>query len=276
VADEVNDLPRPAGSAPSSTEARGEPGSPLILIPVTADDVARRKRRVFLKTASVVLVMAALGYVLYRRSIDPMNALQAYDSGQRLLTIGRYQQAILSFDRATHLKPDFADAYMMRGKAEVFESKTVNAIRDFSKVLELRPNDSPALAERSAAYLDYKDFKLALADANTALSLDPKMSRAYNLRGSCERALGDPRKALEDFTRAIELHDNEDNYFQRGATYQLMGEHGRAISDFNEVILRKPDESPAYFARAESKRAIGDERGAVTDHRTGRKIEGQR
>ncbi len=114
-----------------------------------------------------------------------------------------------------------------------------------------------------------------MADADQAIAIDAKAARAYNLRGLVIRTMGDPRKALENFTRAVELEPNEDNYYQRGATYQLLGEHRRAIADFDQVIAFKPDQAPAYFARAESRRAIGDLSGAAADHKQGLIIDGR-
>jgi len=252
-----------------------DPSSPLILVPVTAEDAARRTRRIRAGLgigAALVIIVAA---VIYKRSVDPIHAQESYDAGVRLLKIARYNQAILSFDRAVALRADFADAYLLRGKAYVGEAKTDRAIRDFSKVIELRPNDPNALLERGSAYLELKDFQRAIEDSNRALALDPKLGAALNLRGVAIRTMGDPRKALEDFKRAVELAPSEDNYYQRGATYQMIGEHRLAIADFDRVIEFKPDEAPGYFARAESRRAIGDERGAKADHLRGRILDGR-
>ena len=62
----------------------------------------------------------------------------------RLFKIARYNQAILSFDRAVALKPDMVEGYMMRGKSYVGESKPEEALPNFSKAIELRPTDPEA------------------------------------------------------------------------------------------------------------------------------------
>lgn len=264
---EIPNEPAPPGE--------GSPDAPLVLIPVTAEDAARRKRRVQMAIwAAVAIVLGAIG-LLYKRSVDPLHAQESYDAGVRLLKIARYDQAILAFDRATDLKPDMIDAYLMRARAHIGIAKTENAIRDFTRVIELRPSDSEALVERGRAYLEMKDYQPALADANQALGLNSKLANAYNLRGLVVRAMGDSKKALEDLTRAVELAPDEDNYYQRGATYQMLGQHRQAIADFDQVIAFKPDEAPGYFARAESRRAIGDIAGARADHLQGRMIDGR-
>jgi tetratricopeptide (TPR) repeat protein len=248
---------------------------PLVLIPVTADDVARRTRRI--RTTIIVAVAAILfatGY-LYKLYVDPLNARQSFDAGTRLFKIARYNQAILSFDRAVALKPDLVEAYLMRGKSYVGNAQPDKALADFAKVIELSPSDPTGWHERGAAYLDLNKFDEAIADASKAIAVKPTLAAAYNLRGSAIRKRGDPAKALEDFNRAVELEPSADNYYQRGATYQLLGEHRKAIADFDQVINIIPDLGNAFFSRAESKRAIGDVDGAEQDHRRGRILDGK-
>jgi len=249
--------------------------APLILIPVSAEDFARPKRRIVLAcSAGAVVIVAAIG-LIYKWSVDPIHARESYDAGARLLTIARYRQAILSFDRAIALKPDLADAYYLRAKAYVAESDPERAIQDFSKLIELQPDGTRGYLGRCAAYLDRRNFAAANTDCSKAVSLDSKLTEAFNLRGTATREMGDAKKAIADFTRSIELGPSADNYFQRGATYQKIGEHRLAIADFDQVITFIPSQSQAYFARAESRRAIGDSRGSEQDHLRGRMLDGR-
>lgn len=247
---------------------------PLVLIPVTADDVARHTWRVRLTITGVTLfVLASAGY-MYKRYTDPLNAKASFDAGMRLFKIARYNQAILSFDRAIALKPDMVDAYLLRGRAYVGNAQPEHAIGDFTKVTELHPSDPTGWIERGVAYLDLNNFQAAINDASHAIAVNPNEGAAYNLRGSAVRKFGDPKKALVDFNRAVELSPIADNYYQRGATYQLLGEHQLAIADFDRVIELIPDLASAFFARAESFRAIGDSVAAQRDHRQGRILDG--
>jgi tetratricopeptide (TPR) repeat protein len=248
---------------------------PLVLIPVTAEDVARRSRRIYSTLIVAVLTILAIAGYLYKRYTDPLNAKASFDAGTRSFKIARYNQAILSFDRAISLKPDLVDAYLLRGKSYVGNAQPDLALQDFSKVIELRPSDPTGWIERGKAYLELNNFYVAIADASAAVAANPRESAAYNLRGAAIRKSGDPKKALEDFNRAVALEPNADNYYQRGATYQLLGEHRLAIADFDQVIDMIPDLGNAFFARAESRRALGDIAGAVEDHRHGRILDGK-
>ncbi len=245
----------------------------IVMIPVLAGDVVRHARRRRAKIAAAAIALAIAAWFFHQRMADPVRARQAYTDGVRLMRDTRYEQAILNFDRAIDLKANFADAYNMRGRAYVSLGEPDHGIPDFTKVLTLKP-DAAVLVQRGFAYLDEKDWTLAIADASRALALDGSLPRAYNLRAIAQRSAGDPEAALRDLSRAVELEPNLDNYFQRAATYQLLNDHKRALDDFNQALQGWPAEPHIYFARAQSRAALGDSHGAQEDIRTARKIEG--
>jgi tetratricopeptide (TPR) repeat protein len=259
----IKTVPDPEVNPPSSDQ-------PLVLIPVSAEDFSRRRSRIGWISAAVILALLAGAGYLYKRYTDPMHAQESFDAGTRLFKIARYNQATLSFDRAIALKPDLVDAYLMRGRSHVEQAEPEKALRDFTKVTEMRPSDPAGWIARGAAYLDLNNFQAALADASQAIAVNPKEAAAYTLRGAALRKSGNPKGAIDDFNRAVSLDPSAKNYFERGATYKLIGEHRLAIADFNRVIEMIPDLASAFFARAESRRAIGDVLGAQQDHQQGR------
>jgi tetratricopeptide (TPR) repeat protein len=247
---------------------------PVVLVPVSAEDFSRRKSRVGWAVAGVILAALGIAGYMYKRYTDPMHAQESFDAGTRLFKIARYNQAILSFDRAIALQPELTDAYLMRGKSYVGKADPEEAVPNFTKVIELRPSDPAGWIARGAAYLDLNNYQAAIQDATQAIAVNPKQAAAYGLRGSALREAGDSKKALADFNRAVELEPSAGNYFERGATHQLIGEHELAIADFDRVISMIPDLASAFFARAESRRALGDLPGAQQDHLQGRILDG--
>jgi tetratricopeptide (TPR) repeat protein len=272
--------PRPA-SCPGENDDRelfssGKEGElEWVLVPVTHRDHERRRRRVKLVGISILLALAALAAWYYKLKTDPIRALEAYDAGERSLRSARYSQAILSFNRALALKPDLADAYLMRGRANVAQGRQLEAIPDFNKVIELRPRDPIAFLERGGAYLDVKDIPEAFADFTRAQELDPKLDTAYNRRALAYRAMGQPEKALDELNRAVALRANTDNIFQRGAINAQLGNHAAAVEDFTQLINAYPSSAQAYFARAQSYRALGDTVNAERDQEAGRILDGR-
>jgi len=244
-------------------------------VPVTAEDDARAKRRLVITCVTVAVVVAGTAAWIYKRSLDPIRAQESFDSGQRLLAIARYNQAILSFDRAVALKPDFEEAYVSRGRARAALYDPERAVQDFSAAIALRPRDAQALLNRGRAYLLLKNYSAAIDDSEAALRVEPQLAAAHNLRGTVLRDTGNPGQALEEFNRAVDLAPNADNYYQRGATFQALGRHQQAIADFDQTIAFAPFQAQGYFARAESRRALGDQQGAEKDHLQARILDGR-
>jgi tetratricopeptide (TPR) repeat protein len=245
------------------------------MVPVTAEDVARRRSRIGFMILAAALAITALGGWIYKRSTDPLRAQESYDDGQRLFAASRYDQAALALDRAIALQPNFPDAYLTRARCRVMAYDTAGALPDFTRAIELRPGYAAALMDRASAYLLLKNYSAASADASAALTIDPSLAAAYNLRGRALRDGGDLQKALENFNRAVELKPNGDSYYQRGATEQALGNHRLAIADFSESIDYKPEMAEVYFARAESERALGETEAARRDHLHARIIDGR-
>lgn len=262
---------------PESDEIQRElptPDDASVLIPLMAEDVQRQKRRTKVWIVCSLAVVLIAGWNLYHHAVDPVDARQRYGDGVRLFRANRYEQAILNFNQALDLQPNYVDAYRMRGRSYESIGKPDSAIPDFTKVITFRPREATTFVERGFAYLDRKDLERALSDSAAALAIDPKLARAYNLRATAERALGDTTKALQDFSNAVAIDPNLDNLFQRGATYQTVNDHAHAVADFTAALVLSPDQPHTLFARAQSKIALGDTKGAQEDIRAGRVIDG--
>jgi tetratricopeptide (TPR) repeat protein len=242
-------------------------GPPRPLIPVSAEDFARGKRKIFSIWAGVGLAVVLAGAWIYHSSVNPLEAQKSLEEGKRFLNSTRYAEAALSFNRAVTLQSDLAEGYLFRGRANAALGRAELALDDFSKVIQMRPEGAEAYVDRAAARLGQEDYAGVVADCGEALKRDARIAVAYNMRGQALRHQGNLEGALEDLNRAVELAPDQSNYFQRAATFQLLGRHKLALADLNEVIAIKPDGPQAYFARAESRRALGDAAGATEDHK---------
>jgi tetratricopeptide (TPR) repeat protein len=73
---------------------------------------------------------------------------------------------------------------------------------------------------------------------------------AYYNRGVAYGVLGQHQRAIEDYNQAIRLKwDDAKPYINRGMMYGNLGQHDRAIEDYNQAIRLKSDDAMAYFGR---------------------------
>jgi len=187
-----------------------------------------------------MLVLAGAGGWIYSYwASAPDRAQEEAALAAKLLGLGTYDQAMRHFDRAIQIWPGYADFYLSRGLAEHGASHRAEALADFDR----------------------------------ALALDPGLTRAYNARGQIYLENGDVQKTIQDCSKSIQVNPTVDAYYQRGEAYEKLGEHRRAIADFDAAIAESREAPFAYRARSVAKRNAGDRAGALADDDQARRIE---
>ena len=114
-----------------------------------------------------------------------LTAEHYYDQGVYLAEKGRYEQAIIQFNKAIDLEPDYREAYYARG----------------------------------LAYYDKGDCRGAIADYTKAVELNSDLVRVYLDRGIAYKRCGDEAHALADFKKCLEL--SNDNYLSEEARAEI-------------------------------------------------------
>ena len=198
----------------------------------------QQRRMIFVTLAIAGFGLSAWGVYRYIASA-PQRAQAAFEAGMGLLGPADFKGAVEKFSDSISIS-ETAAAHLERG----------NAYRN------LRQNDQ------------------ALADWSRAIELDPNMAEAYTARATYYRVTGDPNKALPDLDRAIQLDASVDALFQRGQAYSALGQHTKAIEDYDQAILARREAPYVYLARSMARRALGDEEGYRQDQKTAADLQG--
>ena len=124
-----------------------------------------------------------------------------------------------------------------------------------------------AYDRRGNAYDDKGDPRSAIADYTKALQLKPKLAPLYNDRGIAYDDAADYDQAIADYTKAIALKpDYAEAFNNRGTAYHHKANETAAISDFSRAIQLKPQYAKAYYNRAVTRHIRGDKAGAAADY----------
>ncbi|MBR4642010.1 MAG: tetratricopeptide repeat protein [Selenomonadaceae bacterium] len=186
------------------------------------------------------------------------------------------RQALADLDKALRLNPNYADAYGNRGFVYYGAKNFSAAIKDFDKAIQLNPNDAQNYTYRGFCYRQ-TDVAKAAADFDKAVELLPNNPSVYFNRGNFyEHDVKDFSKAVQDYSRAIDLTTREDllavNYQNRGDAYRKLNMFGKAIEDYTRAIefMEKPaQKNPllpwVYRSRGECYRSLGDGANAQAD-----------
>ncbi len=94
---------------------------------------------------------------------------------------------------------------------------------------------------RGSVYSILRQDGAALSDATEALKLDPNNIEALTLRIQVYMAKNDNAHALADLDRLIPLAPWDEFYDMRGTVLTRMGQYRRAISDFDRLLKKSPD-----------------------------------
>jgi tetratricopeptide (TPR) repeat protein len=188
----------------------------------------------------IACILSAGSWIAYSYYASaPERAEAEFQQGMKLMGPGKYAEAIAHFDRAMAILGSHSNAHLQRGLAEQVLGRNEDALADF----------------------------------DAAISLDPKLAEAYTARGTILRDRGDARAAIEAFTKSVEIRPTMDGYYQRGQLWSKLGEHQKAIEDFDRAIAHDRLAPYLYRARGESRRVLGDLDGYREDRDTAKSIE---
>ena len=136
----------------------------------------------------------------------------AYNSrGSSKVMLKRYDDAIADYDEAIRLEPDYAAAYNSRGNLKVVLKRYDDAIADYNEVIRLEPAAALKYTSRGILKALLGRYDDAIADYDEAIRLKPDYAAAYNSRGAAKTSLGLKDEARKDFETELELARNANN-----------------------------------------------------------------
>jgi len=188
--------------------------------------------------------------------LDPAYGLAYRERGKAHAGKGASAAAIEDFTRAlTFPAQQTAETYRLRGLALAAKADDTAALADLTAALDRAPADSAALAARAEIAFRQQRYDAALADARAARQLDPALPladllvQAYAARGRQFAQAGDRNRALDCFTRGLELGPKHEGLLlARGDVCLADGNFKQAIDDFT-TAWRGQRASPAIGQR---------------------------
>jgi tetratricopeptide (TPR) repeat protein len=106
-------------------------------------------------------------------------------------------------------------------------------------------------------------FTEALGD--TSMPTD-RRAAIHNDRGVAYSRLNQPRAAIDDFNKSVQLFpENSSVYNNRGTVLLALGLNREALKDFNRALALAPGYAAAYSNRANVLTSLGDADGAIRD-----------
>jgi len=126
------------------------------------------------------------------------------------------------------------------------------------------PVPLPQLFDQALSASRQGRFDEALPLWNQVLEVAPGDAAAWSNRGNVQLALGDPRAAIADQTRAMELDAvSPDPHLNRGTAEEALGQWAAAEADYRWILERAPQD--AGEPRASALYNLGNVQGSLGD-----------
>ena len=180
------------------------------------------------------------GESLYAATIEgnPDCWLAYNNLGMLLAERGQGDAALACYQKASKIKPDYAEPHVNIGRVLAGRGKIDEAIAEYRQAIAIDRDSAEAHFNLGVAFASREHFDDAIAEYREALDIRPAYADAlYNLglvfaqRGQLDDAIAEYRLALEFNPESVETHTNLGNVFagRRQAT-EALGEYGAALA----------------------------------------------
>jgi tetratricopeptide (TPR) repeat protein/CHAT domain-containing protein len=170
--------------------------------------------------------------------------------GTALFALGKYEQAISDLDKAIVFKPDCENAWNSRGAALVALEYYEDAIASFDKAIMFNTKFEHAWINRGTALEKLEQYEAAITSYDRAIKIQPDSCQAWNQRGSSLAALGQYKKAIDSYDQAIKFKlDFYEAWHNRGHALSVLERYEDAIDSFDNAIEVEPDHYEAWYFR---------------------------
>jgi tetratricopeptide (TPR) repeat protein len=161
--------------------------------------------------------------------------------GELLYDDGRYQEALLFFQRAVALYPADVHAYDRLGNTLFALERYQEALEAYDRAKALDASNAFYEVDRAKALIALKRDDQAMDACARAQQLDPLNAAAYGVQGNIYAELGLDEGALRCYDAALERDPKNPRYYRyRGDTLRLLGRYEEALAAYDEALALQP------------------------------------
>jgi tetratricopeptide (TPR) repeat protein len=135
----------------------------------------------------------------------PKAARKAYDQGAKLQKENQSEKALIAFNQAVELYPEYFQALTERANLLMDRSKLTEAAADFERALRLNDKYVPALRGLGYCQIQQKQFEAAVSNLERAFVIEPKVPLTLLLLGYANLSLSRYEPAKQCLEEALKL-----------------------------------------------------------------------
>lgn len=194
----------------------------------------------------------------------------------------QFKEGITDLDKLIEVYPEHSRLYDLRAWALYLDGQYAKAISDCDVIINNVKNpDSTVFMLRGYAYSAIHNYNAALQDYETAMKVNPKNDEAKQDVAGAYSALGfehyeyylksrsseDIKKAINYYSKAIEIAPTSDRYKWRGSCYGEDGDYSLAFQDFDKALSLNPKSAVAFCGKGDVYKSRGDIQSAIYNYK---------
>ena len=248
-----------------------------------AELFGRSRRGRFILTVTAVLLITALiartqvqasywhdsetlwGHVL---NDSPNNYVAHNNLGMVLGRNGRFETAIMHFERALQIQPAYAEAYNNLGTALSRVGRVREAIVQYRKAVDLMPDLPQMQNNLGTALAQNGQLTEAIAHFRKALEINPDFAGAHGNLGYALLLSGQVDEAMPQFLKELEISPGSvDTHKQIAEAFLKQGRAPEAIAHYRKALELSADDADVHFNLAGALAGNGQWDEAITHYR---------
>jgi len=161
-----------------------------------------------------------------------------FQKGYQSNNIGKYNIAILQYQKALRIAPEDAIIFLNMGLAYASDGKDIEAMECFQKVTEIDSCNAAAYYNMGLIYFHTGNTEKELECYQKAIELDSVFVMAYYNMGIIFYNKGETEKEMEYHQKAIEIGTDDGlEFYKLGMTYAKKGWKNTALENFYDAGL---------------------------------------
>jgi tetratricopeptide (TPR) repeat protein len=167
--------------------------------------------------------------------------------GIALLQKGSVDEAIVHYQKALQIKPDYSDAHDNLGNALLQKGSVDEAIAHFQKALQLKPDNAETHYNLGNAMFQKGSVDEAIAHFQKTLQFKPNYADAHNNLGNALLQKGSVDEAVTHFQKALQINPNYANaHINLGNILLEKGSVDEAIAQYQKALQIEPDSAVVH------------------------------
>jgi len=210
------------------------------------------------------LLKRETGEVLNPRGLEELEAWEWSNKGGSLNKLGRFDEAILCYNKALEIDPRYIRAWGNKGLSLDHLGRYDEAITCYNKALEIDPRDTIPWYNKANSLGKLGRYDEAILCYNKALEINPRDTAALNSKGISLSDIGRFDEAITCYDKALEIDPRDTAALtNKGISLSDIGRFDEAVRCYNRALEIDQKYEIVWYNKALAEDTIGRKPDAV-------------